>query len=119
MKIKAIVTTTYMDLEKGWSYSESALLDLTNTAKNKPIYMDIKKDSIGVVESSRFEDGRVIIEAYINEDEDLIKNNLFLVPGGIVDYYKNGSIVQNCTAIQYTFTDKPGDKTLTPVEIIE
>ena len=94
-------------------------MDLAKSAKDKPVFFDIKKGKIGVVESGEYQEGKVTITAKIDLDEDLLNKKLFMVPGGLVDYQKNGTVVMRCKAIQYSLTENPGDATLTPIEIIE
>lgn len=118
MKIKAVAATTFEDPEKGWSYAESALMDLAKSAGGKPIFVDIDK-RIGTVESGVYEDGKVVIFAALDRENETFARSHYLVPGGLVDYQKDGAIISKCTAIQYTVTDRPGDETLTPIEIIE
>ena len=78
MKIQAVVASTYKDYENGWSYSDSALVDLAKSAKNKPIiYM---KHKIGHVISGKFDDGKVIVTALISKSDEILNKILFLVP---------------------------------------
>ena len=115
MEIKATAASTYKDIENGWSYSESALIELAETAKNIPLIL--RKKRIGTVESGKCVDGRLIVYAKIEYKNELLDSRMFLVPGGLTDFVTNGDIIERCIAHQYFLTEEPSDQTLTPFEI--
>lgn len=117
MKIRAVAASTFTDKEQGWSYSDSALMDLAKTAKNNPVIYKTKK--IGIVESGEYDDSRLVIMAIIDWPEEILTGDLFLVPGGLTDFATDGDIISECKAHRYVFTDNPSDKTLTGVEKVE
>ena len=117
MNIKAVAASTCEDKENGWRYSESALMDLAESANNIPEKK--KKNRVGTIESGKCEDNRLIINAIIQKAADLPDVQLFLVPGGLTDFETNGDIIQRCIAHQYFLTEKPSDQALTPFEIVD
>ena len=117
MKIRAVAASTFTDKEQGWSYSDSALMDLAKTAKGNPVIY--KKKKIGIVESGKYDDSRLIITAIIDLPGEILNEALFLAPGGLTDFATDGDIISECKAHRYVFTDNPSDKTLTVFEHIE
>jgi hypothetical protein len=117
MKIKAIAASTFKDHENGWSYSDSALVDLARSAQGKPVIY--KKKRIGIIESGTYEDSRVIVTATINNPEEILNKELYLVPAGLTDFDTICDIIDTCVAQQFIFTEKPSDQTLTAFQKIE
>ena len=116
MKIKAVVASTFKDYENGWSYSESALISLAKSSPNIPIIF--RKNKIGIVESGKYEDGRVVITAKIEKNEEILGRKLYLVPGGLTDFVTEGNIISKCAAHQYFLTETTSNKELPIIEEI-
>jgi hypothetical protein len=74
MEIQAVVASTVRDSENGWSYSDSALADLAKTAQGKPI--NYKRLRIGIIESAKHENGRVMVTASISKPEEILDKDL-------------------------------------------
>lgn len=116
MKIKAASASTYRDEENGWSYSESALVELAESAKNIPVIYNKKR--IGIIEDGKYENSCLITFADIEIKDEIMEKNLFLIPGGLTDFVTNGDIIERCIAHQYFLTEKPSDQTLAPFDIV-
>ena len=117
MEITAVVASTYKDHENGWSYSESALADLAESAPGKPVIYGKKR--IGLVKYGRCQDGQVTVTASIDSPEKILNKKLYLVPGGLTDFDTVGDIIDTCAAHQFFFTDRPSDATLTAFEPVD
>ena len=117
MKIKATVASVFKDRENGWSYSDTALRSLAESARGKPVHYQKKK--IGVVTSGWYENGRAVVEADITKAEAIMDSTLFLVPGGLTDFDTVGDVLDACKAHQFFLTDRPSDQTLAAFEIID
>ena len=114
MKIKAVVATTFDDAENGWSYSESALGTLSDSAKGKPVIYQMKH--IGQVTTGFVKNNKAIVEAEIDTTEEIFSKKLYLVPGGLTDFETKVEKLWRCKAHQFFLTDKPSDQDLTVIE---
>ncbi|MGD8777449.1 MAG: hypothetical protein PVH88_00625 [Ignavibacteria bacterium] len=117
MKIEAVVATTFKDDEKGWSFSDSALESLVSSAIGKPVIFKMK--NVGVIEFAKYEHGKAIIQAKIENGDSLTNEKLFLVPGGLTDYDKKDGVIQKCIAHQYFLLEEQSNKELKYIEIVE
>ncbi len=116
VKIKAASASTYKDKENGWSYSESALMELAESAKGIPVIY--KKNRVGTIDAGKCENRRLIVFAEVEKKAELLNRKYFLVPGGLTDFVTNGDIIERCIAHQYFLTEEPSDQTLTPFDIV-
>ncbi|MCG8337422.1 MAG: hypothetical protein MJE63_23210 [Proteobacteria bacterium] len=114
MKIKAVVATTFDDIENGWSYTEAALGTLSESATGKPIIYRRKR--VGQVVYSFVKSGKAVVEAEIDANDEIFKRKLFLVPGGLTDFETKENKLWRCAAHQFFLTDKPSDKELSAIE---
>lgn len=116
MKIKAVVATTFDDVENGWSYTESALGTISDSAKGKPVIY--QKKHIGQVVSAFVQSNKAIVEAEIKTIDEIFNKKLYLVPGGLTDFETREEKLWKCYAHQFFLTDKPSDNELTVIEKI-
>lgn len=116
MKIQAVVASTHNDRENGWSYSESALIDLAKSAQGKPVIC--LKQKIGAVESAKYEAGKVMVTASISKPWVILDKKLYLAPGGLTDFDTIGDVLNTCVVHQFFLTARPSDETLTAFEVI-
>ncbi len=116
MKIKAIAASIAKDKENGWSYSKSALMNLIETIKHKPVTYN--KKTVGIVESGEYENGKIILHATISNTDNIFNKKLYMIPGGLTDFEVDGDIIRKCKAHHCFLTDSTSNIDLSPIESV-